>query len=279
MLPALGAPVDRSGYALEVEDLFPGPSLDERLWLPCYLPHWSSRRASAARYEVGGGLRLRIDADQPAWSPEWNGALRVSSLQTGLWAGPVGSPRGQHRFRPDLEVREAQPALALYTPRYGLFELRCRAVDDPASLGALWMIGLEDEPERSGELCICELFGREVGPAGARVGMGIHPFGDPALREEFELVPVAIDARSPHDYAAEWTPEGVAFYVDQRCVKVVRQSPAYPMQLMLNVYEFREGEALPSPPDRYPKRFAVDWFRGWRPAAQAWARPGALAGR
>ncbi len=31
------------------------------VWIPHYLPHWSSREASAARYEVGGGL-LRLDA-------------------------------------------------------------------------------------------------------------------------------------------------------------------------------------------------------------------------
>jgi hypothetical protein len=279
VLPDRGVLLDRTGYALEVEDRFPGPDLDGRIWLPWYLPHWSDRRASAARCEVGSGLRLRIDAEQQAWSPEWNGGLRVSSLQTGLWAGPVGSPRGQHRFRPDLVVREAQPALALYTPRFGLFELCCRAVDDPANLCALWMIGLEDAPERSGEICVCELFGRELGQGGTRVGMGIHSFGDPALREEFELVPVAVDARRPHVYAAEWTPEQVAFYVDERRVKVVRQSPAYPMQLMLNIYEFREGTALPSPLERYPKVFAVDWFRGWRPAAQPWARPSALGSR
>ena len=130
-------------------------------------------------------LRLRIDADQPPWSPEWNGPLRVSSLQTGLFAGPVGSTTGQHRFRPDLVVREAQPSVALYTPRYGLFELRARAIADPVNMVALWMIGYEDDPRRSAEICICEVFGRDVGPTSARIGMGVHPFGDPLIRDDF----------------------------------------------------------------------------------------------
>jgi hypothetical protein len=125
--------IDRSRYALEVEDTFESLTLDPGLWIPYYLPHWSSRQASAARYSVGGGsLRLRIDADQPPWAPEWDGYLRVSSLQTGVFAGPVGSGVGQHRFRDGLVVREAQDTAALYTPCYGLFEMRARALSTRA---------------------------------------------------------------------------------------------------------------------------------------------------
>ena len=40
----------RDGYRLEVEDDFSSASLNTALWVPYYLPHWSSRAASAARY-------------------------------------------------------------------------------------------------------------------------------------------------------------------------------------------------------------------------------------
>src|SRR6267142_5924149 len=109
--------LDRTGYELEVEDRFHRPVLDSRLWIPHYLPQWSSRAASAARYAVGGGtLRLLIEAGQEPWSPELTGHLRVSSLQTGAFAGTVGSAVGQHHFREGLVVREAQTNVALYTP-------------------------------------------------------------------------------------------------------------------------------------------------------------------
>ena len=258
--------LDRSGYELEVEDAFEGPTLNERLWLPFYLPHWSSRAASAAHYEVGGGsLRLRIDADQEPWCPEFDGDTRVSSLQTGLFAGPVGSPVGQHRFRDGLVVREAQPTVALYVPQYGLFELQARALDDPTAMVALWMIGYEDEPARSAEICICEIFGRDVGPGQSRIGMGLHPFGDPAITDEFAAETLPIDARESHVYSAEWTPGFVAFYVDGRLIKVVRQSPSYPMQFMLNIY----GE-------RGAPEFIVERFRGYRPISGPAARPSAF---
>ena len=246
--------LDRRDYVLEIEDTFQGPTLDERLWIPHYLPHWSSREAAAARYEVGGGLlRLKIEADQEPWNRDVDGELRVSSLQTGVFAGPVGSDIGQHRFRRGLVVREAQESAALYTPRYGLFELRARALDDPAAMVALWMIGYEDEPDRSAEICVCEIFGRDVGRDTARVGMGLHPFGDPSITDAFSAESVRIDARQTHTYSVVWAPDLVAFYVDDRRIKVVHQSPSYPMQFMLSIYEFRGDPGAPSIASAIPR--------------------------
>ncbi|MCK2221341.1 glycoside hydrolase family 16 protein [Actinomadura sp. ATCC 31491] len=241
----------------EFEDTFDGDRLDESKWIPYYLPQWSGREAARARYRLGGGLlRLRIEEDQPPWLPEVEGELRVSSLQTGLYAGPLGSTVGQHG-RGGLRVREEQPAQRLYTPRYGRIEMRARALDDPDCMVALWLIGYEDAPERSAEICVAEIFGRDVGPDRARVGMGVHPFGDPSITDDFTVEELPIDAREFHVYAADWTPDQVSFEVDGRHVRTVRQSPAYPMQLMLNVYEFRPGSGT------YPKEFTVDYVRGW----------------
>jgi Glycosyl hydrolases family 16 len=251
-----------------VDDDFDGTTLDENVWIAHYLPHWSSRAATAARYDIADGkLILRIDHDQPPWSPEFDGWTRVSSLQTGLFAGPVGSGVGQLRFRPDLVVREAQQTQRRYTQHLGLIEARVRVPRDPANMAALWMIGLEDEPGRSGEICIAEIFGRNIDDAGARVGMGIHPFADPRLVDEFSEEPVSIEPDAFHVYSAEWRSDGVGFFVDDALVKVVRQSPDYPMQIMLGLYEFADGPEPVSARDAYPKRFEVDWFRGYRPRA------------
>lgn len=249
-----------TGWELEFEDRFEGPALDARKWLPYYLPQWSGRERAAARYEVGGGLRLLIEEDQPPWCPEFDGDVRVSSLQTGVFSGPLGSGIGQHRFTPRAVVREEQPALRLYTPRYARVEVRMRALDDPRCMCALWLIGYEDVPERSAEICVCEIFGRDVEPGRAKVGMGVHPFGDPRIEDDFAAEPLAIDVREPHVYGAEWTPGRVAFSVDGEPVRAVDQSPAYPMQLMLGLYEFPQGERHPAD---YPKACEVDWVRGY----------------
>ncbi|MGY1822833.1 glycoside hydrolase family 16 protein [Geodermatophilus sp. SYSU D00079] len=259
----------RSGYELEVEDTFDGGVPDPSLWLPYYLPHWSSRSAAAARYRPGGAhLHLVVEEDQPPWCPEFDGEVRVSSLQTGSYAGPLGSGVGQHRFTPAAVVREEQRPTRLYTPRYGFFEIRARVDDDPAAMGALWMIGYEDAPERSAEICVFEVFGRAVGPDRVDVGMGVHPFGDPRITDEFTTRTLPIDARDFHVYAVEWTPERIVFSVDDEVVTVVDQSPDYPMQFMLDVYALPGPDGAP-PPGPWPKELVVDWFRGYRPAGTA----------
>jgi len=247
---------------LEFDDAFDDGALDPSRWVPYYLPQWSSRERAAARYDVGGGrLRLLIEADQPPWCPQLDGDVRVSSLQTGVYAGPLGSTIGQHRFDPRATVTEEQAPARLYTPQYGLIETRARALDDPRCMVALWMIGYEDEPERSAEICVCEIFGRDVEPGRARVGVGVHPFGDPRIDDDFEQVELPIDARRPHVYAADWSADRIVFSVDGEPVKTVEQSPAYPMQLMLGIYEFPGAAAVDRP---YPKEFVVDYVRGYR---------------
>jgi hypothetical protein len=251
-------------YELEFEETFEGPTLQLDRWLPYYLPQWSGRERSAARYAlVDGCLRLLITADQQPWCPELDGEMRVSSLQTGVFAGAAGSTTGQHRFSPGAVVREEQPSTRLYTPHYGRIELRAKALDDPRSMVALWMIGFEDEPERSAEICICEIFGRDVHEDSAAVGMGVHPFGDPEIVEEFSAETLPIDAREFHLYAAEWSHDKVDFFVDDTLVKSVGQSPAYPMQLMLSIYEFPVDDDARHP-SAYPKAFVVDHVRGYR---------------
>lgn len=252
-------------FELEFEDTFDGDALDRRRWIPHYLPHWSSRERAAARYELGdGSLRLLIAADQEPWCPELDGDIRVSSLQTALFSGPVGSRVGQHRFSTEAVVRQAQWNTRLYLPQYGRIELRAKALDDPRSMVALWMIGYGDEPERSAEICVCEIFGRDVAADRAKVGMGLHPFGDPQIVDDFAAVEVGIDVREFHVYAAEWEPGHTTFFVDGALTKTVAQAPDYPLQLMLSIYEFPDGAGDDRRAADYPKAFVVDYVRGYR---------------
>jgi hypothetical protein len=179
-------PVDKPGYRLEFNDDFVDENLDTSKWLPFYLPQWSSRELAAARYSLKGSrLQLFIEEDQRPWCPTCDGTIRVSSLQTGCYSGPAGSSIGQHRFKPKLTVTEAQPTLKLYTPQYGYFETRLKAIPIPGYMVALWMIGFEERPEQSAEICICEIFGNDVGRRASKVGYGIRPFSDPSITNDF----------------------------------------------------------------------------------------------
>ncbi len=250
------------GYETVVDDRFDGGDLDRSVWLPYYLPQWAGRAASRARYRIADGcLQLHIADDQAPWLRDVTGEMRVSSLQTGCFAGPVGSTVGQHRTDDALVVVEEQPTVRLATPMFGSIELRARWRPVAGQMVALWMIGFEDAPERSGEICVCEIFGADASSGSAAIGMGVHPFGDPAITDDFEQVEVGIDVGDWHDYGVVWTPEDVTFFVDGEPVKHVAQSPQYPMQLMLNIYDF-----APSRSDRAASPFEVAHVRILRPA-------------
>ena len=65
-------------------DHFDGPALDTEVWVPHYLPMWSSRSASAASYTVAGSeLRLTIPPEQGLWcAGDHDPPLRVSGIQS-----------------------------------------------------------------------------------------------------------------------------------------------------------------------------------------------------
>jgi len=258
--------LDRSEFALEFEEDFTAPGLDPERWIAHYLPHWTVPERSAARYALRpDGLRLRIDADQPAWRVE-DGEMRVSNLQTGTFSGPAGSPVGQHRHRADLAVVTPQPSRRLYTPSAGLAEAELRASDDATCMLAFWLVGFEeDSPEQSGEICVCELFGHALGRERSRVRIGVKAHGDPRLRSDVEDVELELDATDWHTYAAEWDAKRIRFFVDERPVREVRQRIDYPLQLMVDLFEFPEGPERDSA--AYPKVGDVRAVRGYRRAA------------
>jgi glycosyl hydrolase family 16 len=229
----------------EIDERFKSGALDPAVWTAAYLPAWTSLSAAAASYTVeSDGLHLRIPPDQPLWCPDVHEPpLRVSAVQSGNWSGPVGSTRGQQRFRDGLVVREQQETRWGFTPLFGSVEVTCRASIDHRSMFSAWLVGLEDEPERCGEICIVEVFGDAVGIDGtgrttAAVGSGLHRFRDPSLSEEFSADPYPIDVDRWHRYAVDWRPGSVTFMIDDRPTKTLDQAPNYPMQLIIGIFDF-----------------------------------------
>lgn len=250
--------VDGERYQLEFYDGFDGDGLDETHWLPYYLPQWSSRELSTPRYEFSEtGFSLYIANDQQPWCPEFNGAVRVSSLQTGGYSGPVGSKIGQHRFSPNCQVREEQVAERKYLPKYGYFELRAKCHIAQHNVAALWMIGYEDLPERSAEICIFELKGSNIHNGHALIGYGVHPFGDASMVDEFYEEPFELDVSEFNTYAVAWSENRIDFFINDRKVRTIHQSPDYEMQLMLNIYDLENRNAE-------NMRFFIDYVAGFR---------------
>jgi hypothetical protein len=77
-----------------------------------------------------------------------------------------------------------------------------------------------------------------------------------------EEVELDLDATDWHTYGADWTPERVRFYIDDQLVRTVEQRLDYPLQLMVDVFEFPEGGERD--PAAYPKIGEVRAVRGYR---------------
>jgi hypothetical protein len=248
---------------LVFEDHFDRPDLDPDVWLPHYLPAWSSRAATRATYELHDScLHLSIPPAQGLWLPgEHMPPLRVSGVQTGNFSGPVGSSIGQQPWRSGVTVREQQPLFQGYTPQYGRLEMRARGVVSPRSMIAWWMVGLEDSPERCGEICPVEIFGDTVGAGRAAVGMGLKQIRDPALEQDFEAVPLPIDVAEFHSYAVDWRSGSVEFFLDGELIRSCAQAPAYPMQMMVAVFDFPD-RASADDANAVPE-LVVDYLRGY----------------
>jgi hypothetical protein len=240
-------------------ETFDGAVLDESRWLPHYLPHWSSKAESAATYElVDSELRLSIPPDQGLWCADTHTEpLRVSGVQSGAFSGPVGSTTGQQPFVDGLLVREQHPLWRGWTPYRGRIEIRARMGLSDASMASVWMVGQEDSPQRCGEICVFEVFGDAINPEGACVGAGIHPFRDPALTDDFDAPRQPIDVGDLHVYAVDWREDRVDFLIDDRLVRSSPQSPAYPMQVMMAVFDF-PAKATDSTQDHEPRLDVVE---------------------
>jgi hypothetical protein len=222
-------------------DEFDVPTLDTSVWLPHYLPAWSSRAQTAATYEIRNScLVLSVPPDQGLWMPaEHPTPLRVSGIQTGNFSGPVGSTIGQQSLDNGSVVREEQETFWGFTPQYGRLEMRARMEISPRSMAAWWMVGLEDRPERCAEICVVEVFGDAVQPGrSAEVGMGLKKFRDPDVSQDFASPRLPIDVAEFHDYAVDWTAERADFFVDGELIRTCRRPPAYPMQMMVAVFDF-----------------------------------------
>jgi len=243
-----------------VFDDFDAPDLDRAVWLPHYLPAWSSLAETRATYLIDDSrLELSIPPEQGLWcAGDHEPPLRVSGVQTGNFSGPVGSTVGQQPYREGVRVREAQDEFRGCLVDRGTVGMRASLYLSARSMASLWLVGFEDAPERSGELCVMEVFGRDVHEDQALVGMGFHAFRDPRLVEDFERVPLEIDVTEPHAYEAHWDGDQASFRVDGRVVRMLDAPPQYPLQLMLAVFDFPEWPDARDPERAFVPTLAVD---------------------
>lgn len=164
--------------------------------------------------------------------------------------------------RPDLTVQSPQPTRRLYTPSAGLVEATLRASRDPSCMPAFWLVGFEESGEQSGEICVAELYGNAIGTERSAVRLGVKAHHDPRLHDDMADVVLDLDATAWHTYSAEWTADQIRLFVDDRLIGSVHQHIDYPLQLMVDLFEFPADRDRD--PSGHPRIGEVSAVRGYR---------------
>ncbi|MHC4961728.1 MAG: alpha-L-fucosidase [Planctomycetota bacterium] len=247
-------PLEKPGWKLDFHDEFDGPELNEKVWLPYYLPHLTTRERAAADYEFrDGAIVIKIEKDHPAYRDNWGnkekGHMLVSSIQTFEKDGLHGKVKDGH-YESEFDG---------YTTKYGYFEIRAKA---PAGSGghiAWWMVGCQDEPGQNAEIDIVE------NPFHLSTIMyaNIHAWNDPSITKEEIRTPLGFDiADTWHVYGFEWGADGMKFYVDNILVGKSANSPNYRMATLLGLYRNCGWDGKND--GVYPKEFIVDYYRVYK---------------
>lgn len=252
-------PVSKTGYTLDFQEEFNGSTLDSSKWLDYYLPHWASNRENAkARFTIANGvLTERLDADTPAWNPEYDSTVKISSIQTyekDWW----------HRFNYSMPNNHHEPDFNGYSTKYGYFEIRAKESNvGGGGHQAWWMVGTEDTSSNSAnsEIDIIETFFSK--PQTWRIAA--YGWGDPNFLSSWEgfedPVPSGNPSEEYHIYGMEWTPSSLNFYYDNKLYKTINQAPQMKMGMILGIYT-DAGSGVHN--NVWPKTWNVDYVRVWK---------------
>ena len=200
---------------------------------------------------------MRVDADQPAWRPEY-APLRVSSIQTADGSGSLGSTQGMHRHRPDgLVVRSVRPNARHWTAEAGRVEVTVSASRDPGCMTAVWLVGIgHDEVGETGEICVFEIDADTITAEASLARSGLKAHGDAAMSDDMTQATIPVDASTPHTWVAQWDAAGTIIGCEGVVVYRSTRGPRYPLMLLIDLFEIRAG-------GDYPKSAVVHRVRGW----------------
>lgn len=228
-------PTTKSGYTLDFQEEFDGTTLNTSKWLPSYLPHWTSTPANAqARYTVANGvLTERLDADTPAWNAQYDGTVKISSIQSyekDWW----------HQFNASMPNNHHEPDFDGYSTKYGYFEIRAKLSNvGGGGHQAFWLVGTNGTgtgPAAQSEIDFIETFFSK--PANWRIAA--YGWGDPDFLSSWYLSDTTVPNGSPtseyHVYGMDWTPTQLNFYYDNQLYKTINDAPNTAMAMILGIY-------------------------------------------
>lgn len=252
------SPLEKEGYRLIFHDEFDGKEIDRTKWIPEYLPSWpKDRRVCSPTYEMKDGIiKLIIDKNS---KNEFDKGMYISGFMS-------ASRTGLHHYDPKKKALHQIKTEATQINQYGYYEMRAKMQKGGGVHCAWWLIGFEDDPNQSCEIDIFEILGTDVD----KIWATVHSWKDSTIQYHTEHPWFANKklAEEFHVYGFDWTPEGVAVYVDGVQVMKHKAEITYPLVQIISFYDNRKakdgwtGTYDPSVP--YPKSFDIDYLRMYK---------------
>ncbi|MFB4212401.1 family 16 glycosylhydrolase [Shouchella sp. JSM 1781072] len=248
--------IEQEGWNLVWNDEFDGDSLDQSKW----------------RYDIGNGQpnlpgwgneELQYYNDDPRNVRVENGELIIEAHQE-----PISDEFGSYEYTSGKVLTEG-----LFSQTYGRFEARMRLPAGQGFWPAFWMMPENDQYggwAASGEIDIME----NAGGTPYKVGGAIH-YGGPWPENQFQagdyFFPDGTDATGYHEYAVEWEPGEIRWYVDGNLYQTINDwystGGAYPapfdqdFHLILNLAVGGWYGGNPDGSTPFPSTMAVDYVR------------------
>ena len=226
--------------AVQFADEFDAAALDTSVWVPHYPPAWSSPSGERGRIRGPG---LVTAPAHPGGPPR----LVRGRPRAPRSACPVSSPvvvRTRRKHQASSRSGPARPSAR--SSRHSGAGRRRRAgsgcAPGPWCRRGRWSRSGWSASKRSWSAVRRSASWRRSAtpssPVSSAIGMGLHPFRDSEVREDFEAVRLPLDLAEFHTYACDWSSDRVDYLVDGTLVRRVQGPPRYPLQLMLAVFDF-----------------------------------------
>lgn len=251
-------------------DDFDNDSLDKNYFIDRYLPSWTTKPLSKAKYDISNSvLSLKIEENQEAWCNA-DGTLRVTGIMTGV-------RDGLHKFNNSCSIKNNYETYWGLIAKNGYFETRCKAINCGGMHVAWWLIGIQDKTYDDGRTQTAEIDAFEIIGGGDAKSflINLHNVGNSNITKTVTENNIGVDLSVDfHVYGMEWTTDenGLStldFYIDGTKIKTITSTNLdYPFVQLLSVYEYPDGAwhgAFDSTKP-YPKSFDIDYLKLYKQA-------------
>jgi beta-glucanase (GH16 family) len=271
----------RPGWALTWYDEFNDSTLDASKWaVEEGNGFWG---ADSSAYVTGwGNDELQCYTRAPQNLDVRDGSLRLVARRETVRDVASRDTTARCAYTSARIKSRAQNGEALFAQQYGRFEFRAKLPEGQGMWPALWMLPLNDTYgtwAASGEIDVMEARGQNP-----RVVLGTLHYGGQWPNN----VHTGMDYTLPnggrisdwHVYAVEWSPQRIAWFVDDSLYQVQtawytgtrKDSTAAPFdQPFYLVMNLAVGGRFLGPPDSttsFPGEMQVDWVRAWEKQQQ-----------